>query len=207
MRLPAAGRQDRPDLGPRDAGVTLVELLVSTVLMAVIGLVTTTAFVDAHKLYRVSDDETTGLADVRTAAERLAQDVRDARSVLCNPAGTPAALATADPTCVRHLQLWVDYNSDYVQQSSETVTWQLINTSVPGHHDLIRLIGSVSQTEARTIVSQVAFNYDVLPAASAPAPGMAHTTTVNTGVSYDARLSDGSTPRTTSFSARLRNVR
>ena len=198
-------------LGPNsrndDAGVTLVELLVATILMAVIGLVTTTAFVDAHKLFRATDDETTGLADVRIASERLAQDVRDARSVLCNPSGTPAGVAAADPMCVRHLQLWIDYNSDFVQEPQETVTWQLINTTMPGHHDLTRTSGATTQVEARTIVSQVAFGYDVQPATRPPAPGAVHTSTVNTGVLYDARLSDGSNPRGVSFSARLRNVR
>jgi Tfp pilus assembly protein PilW len=190
-----------------DRGMTLVEVLLAAVLSVVVGTITTTAFVGTHKLFRTTDDETSGLADVRTASERLAKDVRDARSVLCNPTGTPAAVVSDDPTCVRHLQLWIDYNSDYIQQSDETVTWSLVNTSVAGHHNMTRTVGTVTQTEARTIVSQVAFAYDVQPGSSAPAPGAAHTSLVNTSMQYDALLTSGTTTRTVTFSARVRNVR
>src|SRR5436305_908383 len=94
-----------------DAGVTLVETLVAIILISVVSTIVTKAVVDSHKLVRITNDQTQGLTDVRIATERLSRDVRDARSVLCNPTGTPAAL-TGDTSCTYHLQLWIDYNSD-----------------------------------------------------------------------------------------------
>ena len=189
-----------------DRGVTLVETLIVLVLVGIIGTITTRAVVDSHKVARITEDQTSGLSDVRIAAERLGRDIRDARSVVCNPTGTPAALAAADPTCIYHLQLWVDYNSDYVQQADETVTWQLATSSRPGQYDLIRTVNGAAKTQARTIVTQVAFGYDLQPGATAPAPGAASTKVVNVNMTYDAIKPYGTSNKSVSFTARLRNV-
>ncbi|MGZ6793234.1 MAG: PulJ/GspJ family protein [Mycobacteriales bacterium] len=189
-----------------DQGVTLVETLIAMILFAIIGTVVTQAVLDTHKLVRATTDQTDGLTDVRVATERLVRDIRDARSVLCNPSGTPAALLP-DTSCTYHLQLWIDYNSDYVQQASETVTWNLRAGAKAGQYDLIRTVsGQPSVVEARTIVRNVAFGYDLLPGATAPAPGAAHTTTVNTNMFYDSVLRSGTSTKTVSVTARLRNV-
>lgn len=190
-----------------DAGVTLIELLVGMVLLSVVGALVGRATLGAHEMLRLTDDQTQGLSDVRIASERLARDVRDARSVLCNPPGTPTALVAADPLCQYHLQLWVDYNSDYAQQAAETVTWRLQPGSQAGQYDLLRSAGGSDQVEARTIVTQVAFSYDRVPGSVAPAPGAAHTTSVTTNMSYDAVLARGTSTKTVSLTARLRNVR
>lgn len=189
-----------------DAGVSLVEVLVVMLLLGIVGTLVTRAVVDSHEVVRLTDDQTQGLSDVRLAAERLGRDVRDARSVLCNPAGTPAALAAADPTCLYHLQLWVDYDSDYVQTPAETVTWRLAPGLKPGQFDLLRVVNGVAQTQARTIVTQVAFSYDLQPTATPPPPGATGTRVVNTNMTYDAVLGSGTTAKTVSFSGRLRNV-
>lgn len=189
-----------------DRGLTLVEVLVTVVLLGIVGSLVTRAVIDSHKVVRITDDQTTGLADVRLAAERLGRDVRDARSVLCNPTGTPAALASADPTCVYHLQLWVDYNSDYVQQVDETVTWKLAPGPKAGQFDLVREVGGLAVTQARTIVTQVAFGYDLPPGSAAPAAGAVSTRVVNVNMTYDALLGTGTGTKTVSFSGRLRNV-
>jgi type II secretory pathway pseudopilin PulG len=189
-----------------DSGITLVEVLLVMVLLAVIGSLVGRATIDGHKLVRVTNDQTIGLSDVRVASERLGRDVRDARSVLCNPAGTPAALASADPTCQYHLQVWVDYNSDYKQTPTETVTWKLQPGPSANKYDLVRIQGASEQVEARTIVTQVAFSYDLQPGATAPPPATPHATTVNVNMSYDAVLNSGTTTKTVTFSGRLRNV-
>jgi prepilin-type N-terminal cleavage/methylation domain-containing protein len=194
-------------LRPRDdRGTTLAEVLVTMALLGLVSALVSTALLNANKLFRVTDDQTTGLQDVRTAAERLTRDVRDARSVLCNPAGTDAALAASDPLCGYHLQLWVDYNSDYVQSADETVTWQLRPSSSAGHFDFVRTVNGSAQVEARTIVEQVAFSYDVTPGSTTPAAGAAHAATVNVNMTYDPFLPTGSGRRTVAFTARLRNV-
>ena len=193
-------------------GVTLVELMIAMILFAAVGAFTTAAVVGSHQMVRATDDETQGLQDVRVAAERLVRDIRDARSVVCNPTGTDPALVAADPNCVYHLQLWIDYNSNYVQDPGETVTWKLrpvtaADGTPTGHYDLVRTVGGMEQIEAHTIVQQVAFSYDVQPGSTQPAPSAAHTTTVKVDMTYDPLLNNGTGAKTTTFSGRLRNAR
>jgi len=190
-----------------DSGVTLVETLIVMILLAVVSTLVTRAVIDSHQVVRIVEDQTQGLADVRVASERLGRDIREARSVVCNPAGTAPALVAADPTCRFHLQLWIDYDSDYVQQSDETVTWSLDVSPRPDQFDLVRTVGAgIGIVQARTIVVQVAFGYDLQPLAAAPAPGAAHTSVVNVDMTYDSNLKSGTSDKTVSFTGRLRNV-
>src|SRR6478752_2004990 len=108
----------RPDELGDDAGITLVEMLVSMMLLLVIGAVVLAATVATHRSTRVADDETRGQEDVAVVVDRLSRDIRDARGVVCDG-------ATSDPQCKTHLQLWVDYNSNYKQDTDETITWKL----------------------------------------------------------------------------------
>jgi prepilin-type N-terminal cleavage/methylation domain-containing protein len=193
----------------RDDGMTLPELLISMVLMGAVAAFVSGGLIGAHEIFRSTDDQTQGLQDARVAAERLGRDIRDARAVLCNPAGTPAALVTSDPTCQYHLQLWVDYNSNYKQEPAETVTWRLRLRSGGGpvYYDLVRAVGGATEiVQARTIIEQIAFTYDYPPGATQPPPGAAHATTVNTDMRYDAKRNTGTSSRTVTFSGRLRNV-
>jgi len=190
-----------------DEGVTLVELSIAIMLIAVIGSFVAGAVLGAQKIIRTGDDQTRGLEQVRAAAERLARDIRDARGVLCNPTGTDAAVAAADPSCTYHLQVWIDYNSDYVQESNETVTWQLKTGTAAGHYSLVRTAGGSTMVEASAIVKQVAFSYDYPPASAVSAPGATQTKLVNVNMTYDALYGLGKTSnRTIVFSGRLRNV-
>src|SRR5690349_4976379 len=104
MRLPHRGD---------DAGITLVETLVSMMILSIIGAIVLAATVSTHRTMRASDDDTRGQEDVAVVVDRLTRDIRDARGVVCDG-------AMSDPTCARHLQLWIDYNSDYKQDTSET---------------------------------------------------------------------------------------
>lgn len=196
---------DRPP--GNDRGITLVETLIVMILLAIVSTLVTRAVIDSHQVVRIVEDQTQGLADVRVASERLGRDIREARSVVCNPTGTPAALVTADPSCQYHLQLWIDYNSDYAQQVNETVTWSLDDSSRPGQFDMVRTVGSAAGVvQARTIVVQVAFAYNYPPAATAPPPGAPHTSVVRVNMTYDSNLKSGSQNKTVSFTGRLRNV-
>jgi prepilin-type N-terminal cleavage/methylation domain-containing protein len=189
-----------------EEGVTLVELSIAMVLIGAISAFVFGALVGTQKIMRIGDDQSRGLEQVKTAAERLARDIRDARGVLCNPAGTDATLASNDVTCAYHLQVWIDYNSDYVQQANETVTWQLKPASA-GHYSLVRSVSTSQQIEASAIVRQVAFAYDYQPASAPTAPGLQQTEVVNVNMSYDALYGAGkSSNRTIVFSGRLRNV-
>ncbi len=201
-------RRTTAQVPARDEGLTLVELMITMVIMGVVGIIITSAMVGQNKIFRATEDQSAGLQDVRVASERLGRDIRDSRAVLCNPAGTAAALLT-DTTCQSHLQVWIDYNSDYKQQADETVTWWLRQRGTTGFYDLVRSVGvSTAIVEAHTIINNVAFAYDVLPGTTQPAPGATHTARVDTQMTYDSRnnTGDGTSSRTVLFTARLRNV-
>jgi prepilin-type N-terminal cleavage/methylation domain-containing protein len=169
-----------------DDGVTLVELLVTMALMGVVALLVTAATISTHRVVRQTDDESQGLSDAKVVSERLSRDLRDARGI--------AAGADA-----HHLVIWIDFNSDYIQQSNETISWQLqSNPGNNGHYDVIRTVqGQQEVVEARTLISDIAFSYSPAPPA---------TNLVTTSMTYDAILGHGATTRTVTFSTRLRNV-
>lgn len=169
-----------------DRGVSLVELLVTTFLLGVVSILTVAATASTHRMFGVSDDESRGLADLRTVTERLDRDLRAARGV--------------DPSSNQsQLTLWIDYNSDYKQQANETVTWKLVvDPQDPAHFDVARSVqGGLSVIEGRTLVSQIAFSYDVAPP---------NTREVSVQMTYDAVLARGTGLRTANFKDRLRNV-
>ena len=176
----------RTRLGRGDDGLTLIELLVTMVLVSIVLTLTMSAFQASSRVYNATDDDSSGLSDARQVAERLGRDIRDARGV--DPGATTAKLV-----------LWIDANSDYIRQPSESVTWQLQPSATSlGHFDILRIAGGTTTVvEARSLVSQIAFTYNV------PAP---NTTVVTTEVSYDAYVGTGSAPRTLYFVDRLRNV-
>jgi prepilin-type N-terminal cleavage/methylation domain-containing protein len=139
-------------LDRRTEGFTLVELLVAMILMSFIGLLVTSAVLITQKDLRRTDDESRGLADMRAAGERLARDIRDARGVTIST--DPSYTATAS-----QITIWIDYNSDYVQQTGETITWRL-QAATGGHYNLVRQVkAGSSRVQARTLVSNLAFGY------------------------------------------------
>ena len=175
-----------------DTGLTLVELLVAVTLLGVVGSLVTAAVVNAsHALVHV-DDENKGLQDAKVILDRMGRDVRQARGVVCDG-------ATADPTCTYHLQLWVDSNSDYVQQAAEVITWQLEPNGE--HYDVYRQVGTGStalrQKQASTLIVQTVFEYEAGPIESSQV--------VKIDLTYDAKVGLGTKERHASFVARLRN--
>lgn len=185
-----------------DAGTTLIEVLVTAILLSVISGLTLFAFVSAQQVVRNSDDESIGLTDVRVVIERMGRDIRDARAVVCIP--DTSVTAPGDTSCGAHLNLWIDTNSNYRLDTGETIEWKLIPEAGGVHFDVVRknLDTGVVQTEATTLVVQFAFGYDVTPTASAT---NSKTALVRTGMTYDARVGNGVSSRTVEFSDRLRN--
>jgi type II secretory pathway pseudopilin PulG len=199
----------------RDDGITLIELLVSMMLLSVVSAVVVTAVVSASRSLRRNENEAQGLSDVRVVTERLGRDIEQARGV--SAPGTLAPGETRAQACSNRLTLWIDYNSDYIQTVDETVTWVLQGGS-NGHYDVHRIVGSLATPssnviEGRTLVSNVAFSYTpydnatdkcpVLPSSTnVPAP----TSTVSTSIKYNARTASGGSDKTIDFTNRLRNV-
>jgi prepilin-type N-terminal cleavage/methylation domain-containing protein len=168
------------------AGVTLVELSVAIFLFGIVSTMFFTAFAVTGRTFTRVDDESTGLADVRKVSERLGRDIRNARGV---DAGATAS----------KLVLWIDSNSDYRRSAGESVTWELRTIAGDADHfDVIRKQGTATEViEARSLVSEIAFEYDV------PAPA---TQVVATTLNYDAFAGTGAAQRTLYFAERLRNA-
>lgn len=182
-----------------DRGMTLVELLVSMVLISIVGVVITTGYMSTLRGIRYDDDEAQGLSDVRKVVERLGRDVRQARSI---DAGADAS----------QLALWIDYDSDYKKDTNEVVTWRLQAGAEAGHYDVVRSVpGGAEYRQATTLVSQIAFQYfdsaagspTTLPLTSGTA---ATVRLVKTEMTYNALLAGGSGDRNVTFATRLRNV-
>ncbi len=184
-----------------DEGMTLVEVLVSMMLMLVVSALVLSAVISMSKGLRATDDESRGLGDVKTVAERLDRDVRNARGVVCDAAPLPDG--TPDPTCQSHLQVWIDSNSNYKLDTGETVTWQLTPFGDGHHFKVIRKVGSVERVEATSLVVNFAFAYDTAPTA---AYTTSRTRSVTTGMTYDALYGAGTEDRSLNFTTRLRNV-
>jgi prepilin-type N-terminal cleavage/methylation domain-containing protein len=169
-----------------DSGLTLVEMMVAIFIMSILGLMLVSAFRVMARSNVIVDDEASGLADVRKVSERLGRDVRNAR-------GVDAGAST------NKLVLWIDFDSDYRRDASESVEWRLqLNAADPTHYDVLRIEGGTTQViQARSVVSDLAFTYDV------PAPD---TRLVETTLNYDAIIETGTVTRTLFFAERLRNV-
>jgi Tfp pilus assembly protein PilW len=183
-----------------DDGTTLVETIVAILIMSVLGAIILAATIATQRSLRVSDNETTGQNDVALAVDLLSRDIRSARGVVCDQ-------VAPDTTCQAHLQLWIDANSNYKQDSGETVTWRLRLASDNVHYDLVRETdGGNSKTAATTIVQNVAFAYDTQPKTTQPAPGQPTTRVVSVKMFYNANPSAGTGTRTVAFSTLLRNV-
>ena len=85
-----------------DAGLTLVELLVTMFLTGVVGSLVVGAVVQAGRVLTQTDDEERGLQDAKVILDRLGRDVRESRGVECD-----GGLANpADPTSAASRRRW-----------------------------------------------------------------------------------------------------
>ena len=190
-----------------DGGFTIIELLVTMILMGVVSSLVVAAVAQSSKILTHTDDEEKGLQDAKVILDRLGRDVREARAAECD--GLAADLSTPfvlDTSCVAHLQLWVDANSDYLRQSSEVVTWRLQRSSDGIHYDVWRIVGlgagAVSQRQASSLIMNIAFTYIKADGSTGTA---ATAQRIDLSMKYDAIFGAGSSVRWVAFTARLRN--
>jgi prepilin-type N-terminal cleavage/methylation domain-containing protein len=179
----------------RESGVTLIEMLVTMILLGVVGTLVTSAVVNASGGLVHTDDENKGLQDAKVILDRMGRDVRQARGVVCDA-------AASDPTCQGHLQLWVDSNSDYVKSNAEIITWQLEQDADGQHFDVYRIVGvgatAVKQRQASTLIVQTVFTYEA-------GKTIDKSQVVQIGLTYDSKVGIGTNERQVAFTARLRN--
>lgn len=198
-----------------ERGIGLIELLVTVSLTTVLGMIVLTAVLNNHKLNRNAVDEATGLGDVQTVTERLGRDIRSAKAVgpFTLPGGSTSPASTASL-----LVLWIDSNSDYIKTDTEIVTWQVAEGSGGQFNVLRNTQGGQVVTEARTLVSQLAFCFwtqagsvnqaDCTGSLAVPlsSTDAVATRLITTTMTYDAYVNSGTATRKASFSDRLRNV-
>ena len=109
-------RTGRSERSFDDRGITLVELLVTAAITAVLGVVAATVTVSTWKTQQVRSVSSDRSAAAKAATELLSRDLRDARSVVINRTGVGAD----SPGSVT---VWDDRNLDYRAQPSERATW------------------------------------------------------------------------------------
>jgi prepilin-type N-terminal cleavage/methylation domain-containing protein len=180
-----------------DDGVTLVEVIVAMFLMSVISGLVVVGVAQASRVLTHNDDENRGLQDAKVIMERLSRDIREARAVTCDAPLTQ----TSPPRCADHLQLWIDTNSDYVEQPSEIVTWKVVPSTSGQHYDVLRIVGTGSsattKVEATSLIVGAIFGYGGVQ------PEQASQVTID--LSYDAIINRGTSIRHAEFTAMLRN--
>lgn len=191
---------------PHDAGVSLIEVVITLALTSVLGLMIVYAVQSNSKLHRDTIEESSGLADVKVVVERLGRDIRAARSV------DPAATAS-------RLVLWIDSNANNARDLGEEVTWEVTPGPSGTQFNVLRQTTSGQPTvQAQTVVDDLAFCYwsESIAAPSADCTGSfavplsstdaAKTRLITTTLTYDANTSGGVKTRTETFSSRLRNA-
>lgn len=184
-----------------DRGLTLVEMMVTTILIGVASALMLAGVQNVNRVLTFADDDNRGLFDAKVVLDRLARDVRQGRAVLCD--GGLAQLddpSSADPGCQSHLQLWIDYDSDYAQDPDEVVTWRLARSRDSEHFDVIRYQGvsdTVGKTEATSLIVRTLFTYNASPPINA--------SSVTLRMQYDALVGRGTDLKTAIVSVRLRN--
>ncbi len=184
-----------------ESGLTLVEMLVTTMLIGVASALMLAGVQNINRVLTFADDDNRGLFDAKVVLDRLARDVRQGRAVLCD--GGLAQLddpTSTDPGCASHLQMWIDYDSDYAQDPSEVVTWRLARSHDGEHYDVIRYQGvsdTTGKTEATSLIVRTLFTYNTAT------PTAANEVTLK--MQYDALVGRGTALKEATVSVRLRN--
>lgn len=201
-------------------GMTLIELLVAMTLLGVVSSLVVVGVRDAVRVLTHSDDENRGLQDAKVILDRLSRDIREARGVVCDDPdpepGDPVVDLNGLPTrCPDYVQLWIDDDSDYLEDTAEVVTWQLSPNGDGIHFDVWRCRGSLGvdpcdgevtgvekRLQASALIVRTLFNY--ADASGAPVEPE-DATLVRLKMDYDAIVGRGVNVKQASVSVRLRN--
>ncbi|HVW80676.1 MAG TPA: type II secretion system protein [Mycobacteriales bacterium] len=111
----------------RDAGFTLTEMLVVTVLFGIVGTIVTTMSVTALRQQTRVQDRSDTLAQARTALERIDRDIRSANPLLA-ASPTTLVLREVEPSLTRTVT-YSAANNQLVTSESDTTSAGATTTS------------------------------------------------------------------------------
>lgn len=177
-----------------ERGITFVEMMVATVIAALVGSLLVAALTMTTRVDKFTREDSAALGELRTATERFQKEMRQARKVydvLNLPASTPSIV-----------HFWVDYNRDNQQTADERIIWRFETASSGG----MRLVRTSDEKEAASedpfieavgLISGSSFSYS-------PAPP--DTTAVTITLRADTGTGSQPSPRTVQTQVRLRNA-
>ena len=213
------------------SGMTLIELLVAMTLLGVVSSLVLVGVQGAIRVMTHTDDENRGLQDAKVILDRLSRDIREARSVVCDdpaPGALDPVLEDFDhdgnpgtppikvhKRCPDRAQLWIDDDSDYLEDSTEVVTWELAANADGIHYDVWRCKGALGgstcdgnaagvehRLQASALIVRTLFYYEDA-AGTVVEPESA--TLVSLKMDYDAIFGRGVDVKQAAVSTRLRN--
>ena len=181
---------------PRDdAGLSLLEVVITVVILSIASALTMTALFSGLNLLGQTEDEAGGLRDLRIVTERLSRDLRAAR-------GVDTSTSTNS-----ELTIWIDRDANYQQSDSETITWRLQLGEDGEHYDVVRLDGTNNRaTVGTSLVKGIAFEYAGPNASPDGIHAPEGAQVVQVTMTYDAIKGKFRQERKTTFDVRLRNV-
>jgi Tfp pilus assembly protein PilE len=116
--------------GHAEEGLTLVELLITMILMSIVGGIITASMVNAMKVTRTQDDETRTLTNAKVAMERMTREIRGANALTsCQPRSMSFTMTQNNVrTAITFVVQAASATSSEIQET-KTVTNLVTNTS------------------------------------------------------------------------------
>lgn len=193
----------------RESGFTLVELMVVTLILGIIGAASLATFTRGSDAIGRVDDDVRGQQDLRIVTEQLSRDIRGARGI------HDGSVAGTIKSTAQLLSIWVDSDADYIRDASEIIVWDVFGTAP--ELEVRRKVGSgVPRVVGRAVIDAFAFRYfknitgtsteldpdDV----TAPIDDLTTTQVVEVSMDYDAIVGAYLGQKTTTYRIRLRNT-
>jgi Tfp pilus assembly protein PilW len=197
------------------AGVTLVELMVTMLITSLVGAMIVAAYIVTSRSDRQASQDHQALATLRLSTDRIEGDLRQARRIY------------QDSTANR-LHMWVDYDRDNQQDLSERITFEITTNSglspaVAGTTSTLRrktdapgtapmLIADNMQLFPPANADRLTFQYlnaaggTAFTPVAAPSSVWTDTTLVDVRLASDAAEGPYPAPRTLKTEVRLRNA-
>jgi prepilin-type N-terminal cleavage/methylation domain-containing protein len=178
-----------------DRGATLVELLVTMLVVGLVASAITATGVSFLRAERLSNGTRDNMDAARIAIERIRPDLRQARFIMTH---SPSGIATSSSA----VALWVDRNQDQIQQPDEQIVFRLREVGGVGVLERVVESNSTPQTLVGGLAlasSSFSFNHPAGRPVSA-------STVVTITLTLSKSPHSGARPLQVQEQVRLRNV-